>query len=54
MDQPYWLCRLCDHRIDSWGEAREHLLRAHREETTQLLGQAMIPEMMLLEKRLEG
>lgn len=53
MGRPYWLCRLCEHKLTSWSDARDHLLKAHREETDQLLGQSMIPEMMLLEKRLQ-
>jgi hypothetical protein len=50
MAGPYWTCRLCGVRRDTWGKAREHLLVDHKDETEQLLAQAMIPEMMLLEK----
>lgn len=49
----YWLCKLCEERLASWSKAREHIYTAHNEEVMRLLGESMIPEMMLLEKRLE-
>lgn len=51
---PYWLCKVCRERCPTWSAARDHLYTSHNEETMRLLGQSMIPEMMLLEKRLDS
>lgn len=50
---PYWLCKVCREKCSTWPGARDHIYTAHGEETNRLLSQSMIPEMMLLEKRLE-
>lgn len=50
---PYWLCKVCRERCPTWTSARDHLYEDHHDETMRLLGDSMIPEMMLLEKRLE-
>ncbi|MFQ5837261.1 MAG: hypothetical protein ACE5HJ_00585 [Thermoplasmata archaeon] len=50
---PYWLCKICQEKCPSWSRAREHIYTAHNEEVMRLLGESMIPEMMLLEKHLE-
>ena len=49
----YWLCKMCHEKCPTWSGARSHLYKEHNEETMRLLGQSMIPEMMLLEKHLE-
>ncbi len=49
----YWLCKMCQEKCPTWSGARDHLYKEHNEETMRLLGQSMIPEMMLLEKHLE-
>ena len=49
----YWLCKMCHEKCPTWSGARGHLYEEHNEETMRLLGQSMIPEMMLLEKHLE-
>ena len=49
----FWLCKVCQENLPTWAGARDHLYNAHNEETLRLLGQSMIPEMMLLEKHLE-
>jgi hypothetical protein len=50
---PYWLCKICQEKCPSWSGAREHIYTLHQEEVMRLLGESMIPEMMLLEKHLE-
>lgn len=50
---PYWLCKLCEEKLPTWSSAREHIYTVHNEEVMRLLGDSMIPEMMLLQKHLE-
>lgn len=50
---PYWLCKICQEKLPAWSKAREHIYTAHNEEVLRLLGESMIPEMMLLEKHLD-
>ncbi len=49
---PYWLCKICHERLGAWSGAREHIYTVHNVEVMRLLGESMIPEMMLLEKHL--
>ncbi len=50
---PYWLCKICEAKLDTWRGAREHIYEEHNDEVTRLLMESMIPEMMLLQKHLE-
>lgn len=50
---PYWQCQRCETKLSTWRSAREHIYEEHNEEVMKLLGESMIPEMMLLQKHLE-
>ncbi len=47
------MCKLCEAKLETWRGAREHIYTDHNEEVTRHLKESMIPEMILLEKRLK-
>ncbi len=53
IEVPYWECKVCREKLPTWSRAREHIYTVHNEEVMGLLGESMIPEMMLLDKHLE-